>query len=273
MFVGLTAIAGFVISGAFARPPAYGAGSAPCDTIAHGYQCDDEVSHYWGQYSPYFSVPSNISDDVPDQCHITFAQILSRHGARDPTASKTKSYNATIQKIHTNVNNFTGAYAFLAGYEYTLGADQLTLFGQSEMIHSGNKYYKRYEQLADHLTPFVRSSGEARVVESAQNWTQGYHSAKLADRRRGRQDAAYPYSILVISEETGVNNTLNHGLCTDFEDGPDSDIASDAQTTWADIFIPPIQARLNAALPGANLSVSETISVMDLCPFSEHPKR
>lgn len=70
------------------------------------------------------------------------------------------------------MKNFTGAYAFLAGYEYTLGADQLTHFGQQEMINSGIKYYSRYEQLAKALTPFVRSSGEARVVESAENFVR-----------------------------------------------------------------------------------------------------
>lgn len=84
-------------------------------------------------------MPSEIPNEVPQGCSITFAQILSRHGARDPTASKTMSYNNTIQKIHSNVKNFTGIYAFLANYEYTLGADQLTVFGQQEMINSGIK--------------------------------------------------------------------------------------------------------------------------------------
>lgn len=105
-------------------------------------------------------------------------------------------------------------------------------------------------------------------MESAQNWTQGFHAAKLADRHTGHRDSGYPYSIVVIPETAGTNNTLNHGLCTDFEDGPDSDIASDAQATWAGIFIPPIQARLNADLPGANLSKTDTINMMDLCPFN-----
>nr|POE77452.1 3-phytase a [Quercus suber] len=248
--------------------PLFGSASAPCDSVQHGYQCDTAASHFWGQYSPYFSVPSDILDVVPPTCSVTFAQVLSRHGARDPTASKTKVYNATIQKIHANVKNYTGAYTFLANYTYTLGADQLTIFGQDEMINSGIKFYERYEQLSSKSTPFVRSSGEARVVESAQNFTQGFHSAKINDAFSKHSDAAYPYPIVVISEATGQNNTLNHGLCTDFENGPDSIIASSAQATWANIFVPPIQARLNANLPGANLSITETIYMMDLCPFN-----
>ncbi|KAH9826807.1 3-phytase A [Teratosphaeria destructans] len=242
--------------------------SISCDTIKHGYQCSNNISHYWGQYSPYFSVPSDISDEVPDGCAVTFAQILSRHGARDPTASKTAAYNSTIMTLQSRVEDFTGLYAFLNNYEYTLGADQLTRFGQQELINSGIKYYQRYEGLASHLTPFVRSSGEARVVVSSQNWTQGFHDAKLADWNNKHQDTAYPYPILVIPETDGENNTLNHDLCTVFEDGPDSDIADNAQATWASIFVPPIQKRLNADMPGANLTETQTIYLMDLCPFN-----
>ena len=240
---------------------------ASCDSIHQGYQCQPDISHFWGQYSPYYSVPSSISVEVPDQCRITFAQILSRHGARDPTASKTTSYNATIQKIKSSVSNFSGAYAFLTNYEYTLGADQLTTFGQQEMVNSGIKYYNRYEDLTKHLIPFVRSSSEARVVESAQNFTQGYHQARLVDKASTILDG-YPYPIITISEDTGSNNTLNHGLCTEFENGPASNIAGNAQKTWQRIFLSSITARLNSNLPGANLSATDTISMMDLCPFS-----
>lgn len=204
---------------------------------------------------------------MPDDCRVTFAQVLSRHGARDPTASKTASYNQTISKIKTGVKAFTGKYAFLANYTYSLGADHLTTFGQQEMINSGIKYYSRYYDLAERLDPFVRASGEARVVESAQNFTQGFHQAKLADRRGGGNDG-YPYPIVVVSEASGSNNTLSHDLCTEFETGlPYDAIASNAQAIWQSVFIPPIAARLNTDLPGANLTQNDVISVMDLCPF------
>ena len=238
-----------------------------CDDIYKGYICQPDMSQYWGQYSPFFSVPSDISPRTPEGCRITFVQILSRHGARDPTAFKTALYNATIQKIQNNVNQFSGEYAFLANYVYTLGADQLTVFGQQEMVNSGIKYYTRYEDLTKHFTPFIRASGEARVVESAQNFTQGYHQARLADKLSIASDE-YPYPINVISEAVGSNNTLNHGLCTNFEDGPDSNIAGNAQKIWQSIFTPSIIARLNADLPGANITAADIIFLMDLCPFN-----
>jgi hypothetical protein len=181
--------------------------------------------------------------------------------------SKTKLYKAVVEQLQANVPEFTGDYAFLADYEYTLGADELTQFGQQQMVNSGVKFYQRYEALASKNTPFLRSAGQARVVESARNWTQGYHAAKQVDRRaRPRGDVTYPYEILEIPEDLGWNNTLNHEICTNFEEG--GDIADAAQEEWANIFAVPIRDRLNDDLPGANLSTIQTIYMMDLCPFN-----
>jgi hypothetical protein len=204
---------------------------------------------------------------VPPQCQTTFVQILSRHGARDPTASKTIKYNETIEAIHSSVTSYGKGYEFIKDYEYTLGADQLSAFGQQQMINSGRKFYDRYQALTRRMTPFVRSSGQDRVVESAQNWTQGFHDAREDDMPTN-SDPTYPYPITVISEDAGSNNTLDHGLCTSFEDGFDSTIADSAQATWARIFTPSITARLNKYLPGANLTMDETVYIMDLCPFN-----
>jgi hypothetical protein len=206
---------------------------------------------------------SEIPTDVPDQCEITFVQALSRHGARDPTSSKTKLYNATVQKIHVQATSYSKDYAFIKDYEYTLGADLLSVFGQKQMVNSGIQFYHRYQDLARHATPFIRSSGGDRVVGSAQNWTQGFHNALLAAFPSAHDD--YPYKIVVISEDAGQNNTLDHGLCAVFED---QDIAYDAQQQWVDVFAPSITARLNTNMPGANVTDLDTIHIMDLCPFN-----
>lgn len=199
---------------------------------------------------------------MPDTCQITFAQVLSRHGARDPTLGKTIAYAALLARIHSHVTSHSEPYAFIKDYEYTLGADQLSVFGQQQMINSGVKFYNHYRTLAKNVTPFIRASGQDRVVESAQNWTQGFHSARVQDSAK---DSSYPYNIVVISEDTGSNNTLNHGLCTVFED---SAVGSAAQKEWVSIFTPPIAERLNKNLPGANISNVEAVYMMDLCPFN-----
>lgn len=133
------------------------------------------------------------------------------------------------------------------------------------MENSGTKYYERYADLTRKAVPFVRSSGEARVVESAEKWVDGFTQAKTGDRWANNQ---YPSVDVVISEAAGSNNTLNHDLCTTFEDGPDSNIANAAQNTWVNVFVPAIQKRINADLPAANLTSTEIIYLMDLCPFN-----
>lgn len=197
---------------------------------------------------------------------MTFAQILSRHGARDPTAGKSTAYGNIISRIHNSVAEYGSHYKFIKKYNYTLGADQLTDFGRQEMANSGMKFYKRYEHLTRTESPFVRSAGQYRVVESAQNWTSGFHQARVADKHSDTSDT-YPYDIVVIPEGRDSNNTLSHELCTNFEHGEYSEVGGRAQATWVKIFVPPITARLNENLPGANLTGPETISIMDLCPF------
>jgi len=113
----------------------------PCDSIDEGYRCNPNVSHFWGQYSLYFSVPSEIPPRPPQGCSITFAQILSRHGGRDPTFGKTIWYNYTINKIQQNTDVYKGEFAFLKDYQYSLGADQLTAAGRQQMANSGTRFY------------------------------------------------------------------------------------------------------------------------------------
>ena len=235
-----------------------------CDHVSQGYYCQPDISHYWGQYSAYFQVPSEISPDVPTGCQITYSQVLSRHGGRDPTPGKSALYAQTIEKIKSNVHVFQGAYAFLADYNYTLGADQLTAFGEQQMVNSGTDFFIRYKDLATTSIPFVRASGQQRVIDSAEKFNQGFHQAKLATG--GSKDAQYPYDVVIISEEAGSNNTLDHGLCTAFEiDGYKTRHA--AQRAFASTFIPAITSRLNTALPNANITEPETTFLMDLCPF------
>lgn len=234
----------------------------PCDTWEDGFTCAPKISQFWGQYSPYFKVPSEISSEVPSKCRITFAQVLSRHGARDPTSSKSSVYNETVQKIRTQATSYSKDYAFIKDFEYSLGADQLSTFGETQMINSGTQFYNRYQALALHATPFIRAASKFRVVQSARNWTQGFHNALLEDSPSTND--GYPYGIVVIKEGSGQNNTLDHGLCTAFED---SDLGSGPQREWVDVFAPSVTAKLNQNLPGANLTDVDTIYIMDLCPF------
>lgn len=232
---------------------------AACEAVGN---CTTDVSHIWGQYSPVFSVPSTIDTSVPPRCDVTFAQILSRHGARAPTQKKSDDYKAMIQRIQNTVKDYGTGYEFLKDYDYNLGADDLTLFGEQQLVDSGIAFYQRYQELASQYDPFVRTAGSDRVIASAQRFVEGYYGAQ------DRNSSSPTKEILVISEEDGFNNTLNHGSCPAFEQGPESEIREGSQKVWLGIFGPAINQRLNSKLPGANLTLTETVYMMDLCPFN-----
>ena len=242
--------------------------------VAHGHGISTQVSlpddrhlsRLWGQYSPYFDAPSDISPALPSTCHYTFAQVLSRHGARNPTAFKSWTYKALIDRVKTRVQFFAGPYSFLEDYSYQLGADQLTAQGKQEMVQSGKAFYARYHDLTKDQLPFIRASGQDRVVVSAKKFSEGYHEAGIADKTVSRTLPEPPIGV-VISEEAGSNNTLSITTCPAFGTTPNSDIGTNAKVKWAAEFVPTIEARLNGDLVGANLTIGEIVQLMDLCPF------
>jgi Histidine phosphatase superfamily (branch 2) len=171
-----------------------------------------------------------------------------------------------IDRIKTDVHSFTGLYSFLGNYSYGLGADQLTHSGEQELLHSGRAFYTRYYNLTRKQLPFVRASGQDRVVQSAKKFTEGFHDANLADKTTPWTQPS-PSIAVIISEDLESNNTLSIKSCPAFSRKPNLDVGLDAITSWAAVFAPAIQERLNKDLIGANLSIEEVIDLMDLCPF------
>lgn len=236
-----------------------------CDTADQGYQCHFEISPYWGPYAPFFSLGavSEISADIPDGCNITFVQVLSRHGARYPTLHKSTTYSDLISRIQQSANAFRGDFAFLKDYRYSLGADNLTAFGENEMALSGVKFYNRYKPLTRKIIPFARSSGSDRVVQSGELFLSGFQNAKAVDPLSKKNDTV-PTIEVILPEEESFNNTLSHDNCPALED---SDLSGSAQMSFLEGFAPAILDRIEQNLPGVNLSTKDALYLMDLCPF------
>lgn len=245
--------------------PVSGPRHESCNTVDQGYQCFPGVSHLWGQYSPYFSVDdeSSLSEDIPDHCQITFAQVLSRHGARYPTKDKSAKYAKLIKAIQHNATSFPGDYAFLKSYNYSLGADDLTPFGENQLVDSGVKFYWRYEALAKNIVPFIRAAGSDRVIASGEKFIEGFQKAKLG-KSKSRLNQTAPIVNVVIPETDGFNNTLDHSTCTAFEN---SEVEDQAEDKFMDVFTPSILKRLEKDLPGAKLSKKEVVYLMDMCSY------
>lgn len=166
-----------------------------------------------------------------------------------------------------SVTSYGEGFEFIKDYKYTLGADQLSDFGRQQMVNSGTHFYNRYRSLARDNTPFIRSDGQQRVVESGEKWAEGFHQALLSDRggvAGGGPGDGFPYKMVIIPNEDGTNNTLNHNLCTVFEE---SKFGAEAQEEYMDKAMGEIRDRLNKGLPGANLTAKNAVQVMELCPF------
>jgi hypothetical protein len=208
-------------------------------------------------------VPSKIKVAPPRGCKVTFANVLSRHGGRDPTLGKSMAYALLIADIQNTSTAYPEEFAFLKDYKYSLGADELTNAGRQEMVNSGAHFFRRYHKLVETHAPFVRAGGQHRVVESAQKWLLGIaQSAKTLPKEVD----------VVIPEGPEWNNTLSHDNCPAFEGGPNHGLGDRAQQIWAAKFVPPIQERINSKL-GTNLSMTATVYLMDMCPFDTlaHP--
>lgn len=198
---------------------------------------------------------------------MTFAQVLSRHGARAPTSDKSKLYAKLISDIQHNATAYDKSVTFLQHFQYSLGSDELTTFGEQELHKSGSKFFSRYASLGQNRRLFVRASGQRRVIQSARKFTQGYHEA-MKTKSSSKRLSDYPYDILIIPEGEKSNNTLNHGsLCTNFKDQREDIISARGKDEWTSTFASPIRDRLNKLLPGVNLTLKDVISIMDLCPY------
>ncbi|KAF2151588.1 phosphoglycerate mutase-like protein [Myriangium duriaei CBS 260.36] len=245
-----------------------GAGKQGCDDVYKGYRCQPEISRHWGFASPYFSNPGEISPKLPKDCRYTFAQVLSRHGARFPIRINQFLSRQAVRTIRRTSKHFPDKYQFLETYKFDLKRSAQTLFGQQQMINSGVKFYKRYRRLARKTDPFLRAAGSKRVVMSAYNFTQGFQKAKAKEKGGGTLS---PHPVLIIPEKDGQNNTLCHGACDAYEAGPAYGLIS--RMKWAAKFTPAISKRINKET-GAKLRAYEVVSLMDMCPFDTvaHPK-
>ncbi|EEH41663.2 3-phytase A [Paracoccidioides lutzii Pb01] len=236
-----------------------------CTTVQNGYQCHQKYSQHWGQYTPFFSLRtiSETSPDIPVGCTVTFVQVLSRHGARYPTKNKSSTYSQLIKRIQDRTKTYLSEFAVLETFNYQLQTDDLTPFGESQLTDSGIKFYRRYQHLTKKSKIFIRASGSPRVIVSAEKFIEGFYQEKLRDPTATDKDAK-PSVAVILSEDPGSNNTLEHGNCDLFEETKPSHVV---QKEFAKVFASPILNRFSSHLIGSNLDVADIVHLMDLCSF------
>ncbi|KAF3293884.1 hypothetical protein TWF132_004466 [Orbilia oligospora] len=237
-----------------------------CDSPDNGYSCHKDISRSWGPYSPYFSIePTADSNlDIYHNCQVTFANVLSRHGARYPTRGAGEGIKFTLNKIQSQATSYSHKTSFIKKFKYTLGSDTLTPFGEQEMYNSGVRFYRRYKSLASDHVPFFRFSAQQRVIDSGDKFAQGFIDER--SKQIGGPVMSFPPPVLVY-EGYPFNNTMDHGTCREFETGRFSKVASAAQTEYASSFTKPIIKWLTSEISGVSITPQDTINLMSLCPF------
>lgn len=230
-------------------------------TTSNGFQLGPASTfQHLGQYSPWYST-GLFSSPVLDaqRCNLTQINLLQRHGSRYPTSSASTSAQSTVTKLKKAAPFTSSAYAFLSNYTYNLTTEVLTTLGQVESLNSGVNFWNRYGSILNASSvPFIRASSSARVVMSAQNWTQGFSCASGNNVNTS--------SIVVLSEDSGKNDTLDPSTCNAFENGPYSLLGSYAQSNYSAIFTKPIVARV-ANTTGVNVTATDIINLFNLCAF------
>jgi len=183
-------------------------------------------------------------------------QIVSRHGARNPTANALKKLKKTISQL-SSAKTSDPKLKFIETWTYPeVEADALTDFGRHEVYNAGARYAKQYASLGKET--FVRADESARVVESASFFLQGWNG----DAFSTTAPKALPDVI-----QMGKNMTLDIGTCDTYEN-QEVDPSEVAEENWTATFGPAIVKRLNAAL-GTNLTIAdETVTALiSLCAF------
>ncbi|WVQ85369.1 hypothetical protein IAT38_007534 [Cryptococcus sp. DSM 104549] len=234
---------------------------------------DFDIFKYWGNLSPWYSVPSSFyglnetSPLVPDQCSVTQVHLLYRHGARYPTSGAAPStFAAKLANATKQEGGFTakGDLSFLNDWTYKLGAELLTPFGRLQNFELGVAMRQQYGELLNNFTvqgelPVFRTESQDRMVKTAENFAAGFF---------GVPEYLDQVNIEIVVETSGLNNSG-----APYETCPNSNIASRgslgstaAAEFSANAFNGTIE-RLQKQIEGVNFTLTDINAMLQLCSY------
>ncbi|KAF8328232.1 acid phosphatase [Cantharellus anzutake] len=213
-----------------------------------------DVAHKLGPYSPYYAVsPYEI---LEQECNLTQANLLYRHGSRYPTRKSAIDLAETFHKLQAN--KLGGALKFITNYSVNLNADDLVLLGAMELEEAGRRDYARYSQLLPNAPanePFLRATSAQRVIDSAGNWSAAFTTAS-----GGTFHVPLP---LILKRSQDFNNTLGTYNCPQWN----RSLSDEAKGDFLASFAPDILHRLQEMAPTAELGGEDVINLFQMCAF------
>ncbi|UKZ86656.1 uncharacterized protein TrAFT101_002480 [Trichoderma asperellum] len=234
-----------------------------------------DITKYWGNLSPWYSVSSadyglpDASPLIPDGCNIVQLHLLYRHGARYPTSGAAPATFAQKVQNATRAGGFnvTGELSFLADWTYKLGAELLTPFGRSQNFNLGVAYRQLYGNLLNNFTtsgtiPVFRTESQDRMVKTAENFAAGFF---------GVPEYLDQVNIEILVENTGVNNSgAPYEVCPNSNVASRGSIGSTVATKFAKDAFNSTIARLQSQIFGLNLTVTDAVAMLQLCSYETH---
>ncbi|KAJ7085973.1 phosphoglycerate mutase-like protein [Mycena crocata] len=225
-----------------------------------------DVLHHFGSLAPWQSVKSlglpDASAQIPAGCKLEQVHLVHRHGARYPTTGAPPSAFATL--LHgvaaTTGVNVTGPLAFLATWEYKLGAEILTPFGRSQLFDLGVGFRVKYGELLKGFAdlPVFRTTSQGRMVDSALHFAAGFF---------GVQTYQKSYHQLIEVEAQGFNSTLApYDMCPNANNNI-SAFGTAQGLKWANVYLGAAQKRLAPYITGITLSPSILVAMQQTCAY------
>ncbi|KJE04504.1 acid phosphatase [Cryptococcus gattii NT-10] len=232
-----------------------------------------DVFKYWGNLSPWYSVPSSFyglndtSPLIPDGCSVTQVHLLYRHGARYPTSGagpSTFAAKLAIATVQGGGFNATGDLSFLNTWTYKLGAELLTPFGRLQNFELGVAFRQQYGELLNNFTeqgalPVFRTESQDRMVKTAENFAAGFF---------GVPEYLDQVSIELMVETSGVNNTgAPYETCPNSNVASRGSLGSTAASAFAKQAFNGTVSRLQSNVNGVQFDATDIIDMLQLCSY------
>lgn len=220
-----------------------------------------------GQLSHYFSNPHGFGAEehpMPENASIVQLNMLSRHGARYPTAgSGVEDLAAKLKNYTTGVLGdvtFTDDLSFLNTWDYKLGQEILVPVGKQELFMSGTLH----QYLYGHLYPndgkiIARSTTQRRMIESAEYFLAGFFGLEWTNN-----------ATLVLAREN-LTGTFNNSLAG-YQNCPNANNfrsfgGNNATKEWTGIYLANATERLHAQAPGFNWTIKDSYDAQSMCAY------
>ncbi|KAF3063673.1 Repressible acid phosphatase [Daldinia childiae] len=222
-----------------------------------------------GANGPWYAGPNvfGISPEPPRNCHVDRAAYVSRHGSRYPDQGAYNGWVSMYERFQTSDYTASGSLSFLSNWRPVpedpasqIGMENPT--GVKEALDLGYTLRTRYPALYQEGNEFmVWANNYTRVLQTASMFIRGYLG--VAASQKG--------SIISVTSRgfpAGVGDSLAPSdMCPNFKDSE----GGEHKSTWDEIWIPPVQYRLQKLIKGnLSLTAADIAQIPYLCGFESH---